>query len=52
MERFLEVPISDEEFFDRCKPWKGSLMVIVLEKRIGFHHLEAKLNRDWQGRGL
>ncbi|RZB50930.1 hypothetical protein D0Y65_047683 [Glycine soja] len=30
MERFLEVPISDEEFFDRCKPWKGSLMSFQL----------------------
>lgn len=30
-ERFKEVPIS-KEYQEWCKPWKGSLMIIVLGK--------------------
>lgn len=50
-ERFYEVKITNEEFSDWCKPWKGSLMVILLGKKIGFCMMETKLNIVWARKG-
>lgn len=32
--QYKEVPISDEEFQEWCKAWRGSLIVHVLGKRV------------------
>lgn len=49
--RYKEVLISEEEYKEWCKPWKGSLIVNVLRKRVGFKVMENKLNRDWAKSG-
>ncbi|KAG4990990.1 hypothetical protein JHK82_024469 [Glycine max] len=45
------VKITNEEFSDWCKPWKGSLMVILLGKKIGFCMMETNLNIVWAIKG-
>ncbi|KAG5095187.1 hypothetical protein JHK84_050775 [Glycine max] len=49
--RFKEIPITDDEFSEWCKPWRGSLMVTVLGRKVGLRQLETKLKRDWEKKG-
>lgn len=41
------IPVSDEELQDWCDPWKLTLVVNVLDKKLSFRVLESKINRDW-----
>lgn len=45
--RYKNIPIEDEEYKEWCKPWRGSLMVSVMGKRVGFKIMETTLNRTW-----
>ncbi|XP_027335344.1 uncharacterized protein LOC113849554 [Abrus precatorius] len=43
----LEIEVSQEEFKEWYKPWRGSLIVKDFGKRIHPRILENKLKRDW-----
>uniref|UniRef100_K7KWX8 DUF4283 domain-containing protein n=1 Tax=Glycine max TaxID=3847 RepID=K7KWX8_SOYBN len=45
--RCPRVKIMESEFEEWCAPWKGSLVVHVLGKSVGFKMLEYKLQRSW-----
>ncbi|XP_057746431.1 uncharacterized protein LOC130965690 [Arachis stenosperma] len=45
------IPVSKEEFEEWCKPWKNTLMVKVLGKRVTFAFMKQRLQRDWEGKG-
>lgn len=40
------IPMSHEEYADWCQPWRLSLIVKVLGKKVGFKTLETKLHRS------
>lgn len=39
----LEIPLSDEDIAQWSKPWKNTLIVKVLGKRVNFGLLEVRL---------
>lgn len=47
----LAIPITEEELHTLSKPWKNSLIVKVLGKRVNFKLLESKLRRSWVKEG-
>lgn len=49
--RYPEVPVSDEEFLEWCKPWRGALVVKVLGKKVSFKVLEFKIQKEWAKKG-
>ncbi|KAK7275492.1 hypothetical protein RIF29_16611 [Crotalaria pallida] len=46
-----EITVTKEEFDSWCKPWRSSLMVKVLGKRVNPRIIENKINRDWVRNG-
>lgn len=42
-----KVPFTTEELDDWAKPWKNTLIVKVMGKRVNFRMLENKLRREW-----
>lgn len=46
------IPLSDEELTLWFKPWRNSLIVKVLGKRVNFKMLEYKVQRSWVKEGL
>lgn len=44
--RFKEMVIDDAKFRKWCKLWRGSLVIHVLGKHVGFRILEAKLQTN------
>lgn len=49
--KYPEVPVSDEEFLEWCKPWKGALVAKVLGRKVSFKILENKIQREWAKKG-
>lgn len=45
------IPVSDEELNDWCEPWKLTLVVNVMGKKLNFRVLENKIRRDWARKG-
>lgn len=45
------VPISLEEYEEWCRPWKFSLVVKLLGKRIGFKWMNQRLHHLWARNG-
>ncbi|KAL4307282.1 hypothetical protein AHAS_Ahas16G0262700 [Arachis hypogaea] len=45
------IPISKEDFNEWCKPWRSSLYVKLLGKRVGLGFMEQRLKRDWGKKG-
>lgn len=45
------VTISDEEIAELAKPWKNTLIVKVLGKRVNYKMIENKLRREWVKNG-
>lgn len=45
------IPVSDDEIKDWSKPWKLTLIVNVMDKKLNFRVLESKINRDWARTG-
>ncbi|XP_057426505.1 uncharacterized protein LOC130719928 [Lotus japonicus] len=45
------VPISLEEYEQWCRPWKFTLVVKLLGKRIGFKWMNQRLHRLWAKEG-
>ncbi|XP_016178548.1 uncharacterized protein LOC107621002 [Arachis ipaensis] len=43
--------VSKKEFEDWCRPWKSTLVVKVLGKRVGLAFMEQRLQRDWVRKG-
>lgn len=41
------INVSKEDFEEWCSPWKKSLIVQVLGKKVSFRFLEAKLHQNW-----
>lgn len=55
-EFFLEgnipvINVSDRELMDWSEPWKLTLVVNIMGKKVNFRVLENKLNRDWAREG-
>ena len=46
-----EIPLSDEELKQWSKPWRNTLIVKVLGKRVNFKLLESRLQRYWVKNG-
>lgn len=46
-----EVTFTDEELDQWSKPWRNTLIVKVLGKRVSFSQIEAKLNKEWTTNG-
>lgn len=46
-----DIPLSDEEIGLWSKPWRNTLIVKVLGKRVNFRLLENRLLRSWQKNG-
>lgn len=42
-----EIPLTDEEWETWSKPWRHTLIVKVLGKRVNFQVMENKLQRSW-----
>lgn len=49
--KYPEVPVSDEEFLEWCKPWKGMLVAKVLGRKVSFKILENKIQNEWAKKG-
>nr|KYP71396.1 Retrovirus-related Pol polyprotein LINE-1 [Cajanus cajan] len=45
------IPVTLQEFEKWCAPWKNSLIVNVLGKKVNFRMLEYKLQREWAKSG-
>ncbi|KAL4294558.1 hypothetical protein AHAS_Ahas18G0240100 [Arachis hypogaea] len=45
------ISVTQEEFVEWCKPWKATLIVRVLGKRVGLGFMEQRLKRDWTRKG-
>lgn len=46
-----EIPYTDEELEEWAKPWKNTLIVKVMGKRVNFRMLENKLRKEWVQHG-
>lgn len=49
--KYPEVVVTDEEFLEWCKPWRGALVVKVLGKRVNYKILENKVHKEWAKKG-
>lgn len=47
----LVINVSDEELKDWCEPWKLTLVVNIMGKKVNFRVLENKVGRDWAKEG-
>lgn len=45
------IPVSKEELADWAVPWRNTLIVKVLGKRVNYRMLENKLRREWMQHG-
>lgn len=45
------IPVSEDELRDWSDPWKLTLVVNVMGKRLNYRVLENKINRDWARKG-
>lgn len=45
------INVSDKELMDWSEPWKLTLVVDIMGKKVNFRVLENKLNRDWAREG-
>lgn len=45
------IPVSDEVLKDWCEPWKLTLVVNVMGKKLNFRVPENKIRRDWARKG-
>lgn len=45
------IHVSDDEMKDWCEPWKLTLVVNVMGKKLNYRVLENKINRDWARNG-
>ncbi|XP_057432215.1 uncharacterized protein LOC130724967 [Lotus japonicus] len=45
------IPISIEEYSEWCRPWKNSLIVKLLGKKLGFRWMNQRLQRLWAREG-
>ncbi|XP_057755572.1 uncharacterized protein LOC130974734 [Arachis stenosperma] len=45
------IKVTQEEFEEWCKPWRASLIVKVLGKRLNLGFMEQRLKRDWVKKG-
>lgn len=45
------IPVTDEELQLRLNPWRNTLVVNVLGKRVNFRIIENKLQREWTKNG-
>nr|KYP39534.1 LINE-1 reverse transcriptase isogeny [Cajanus cajan] len=46
------ITVTREEFEEWCSPWRNSLIINVLGKRISYRSLENKIQREWAKAGL
>nr|KYP45940.1 hypothetical protein KK1_032500 [Cajanus cajan] len=42
-----KISVSQEKFEEWCSPWKKTLVINVLGKKISFKAIENKVHRDW-----
>ncbi|KAF7826071.1 uncharacterized protein G2W53_017235 [Senna tora] len=45
------IPTSKEERLEWSKPWKGSLIIKLMGRRVGFKFLQTKLHKLWNPSG-
>ncbi|RYR66262.1 hypothetical protein Ahy_A03g012245 [Arachis hypogaea] len=46
-DHFPIIKVTQEEFEEWCKPWRASLIVKVLGKRVNLGFMEQRLKRKW-----
>ncbi|XP_020216874.1 uncharacterized protein LOC109800506 [Cajanus cajan] len=47
-----KIYVTQEEFEEWCAPWKNSLVIQVLGKRVAFRMLDNKVQREWARTGV
>ncbi|XP_020217579.1 uncharacterized protein LOC109801023 [Cajanus cajan] len=46
-----KIHVTQEEFEEWCAPWKNSLVINVLGKRVAYRMLENKVQKEWAKNG-